>query len=135
MTVYVDYTYYVTSFLGTAIAESAFPALALRASAAIDQMTFGRAAVDFAASENVVAIKNATCAVAEELQRQDANSNVDGVASESQGQYSVTYLANSNRSRSNTAKIQDAANVWLANTYLTFAGFNSGEYSGDPDDS
>lgn len=131
---YADYTYYATSFLGTAIAESAFPALALRASAEIDRLTFGRAAVDFAASTNVAAIKNAMCAVAEELQRQDANANVDGVASESQGNYSVSYLASSNRSKSNTQKIQDTANVWLANTYLTFAGFADGEYSGDTTD-
>lgn len=128
---YTDYTYYVTSFLGSAIAESDFPALALRASAEIDRMTFNRATIDFAADTNVTAIKNAMCAVAEELQRQDAQGNVDGVASESQGQYSVTYLANSNRSRSNIQRLFDAANVWLANTYLMFAGFNSDEYGGD----
>lgn len=131
MTVYADYTFYTGTFLGTAIASADFAALALRASAAIDQMTFGRAAVDFAASLNVTAIKNAMCAVAEELQRQDANSNVDGVASESQGNYSVSYLVSSNRSKSNIAKLQTAAAVWLANTYLMFAGFNTGEYSGD----
>ena len=128
---YTDFTYYATSFLGTAIAESAFPALALRASAALDQMTFGRAVVDFAVPTNVTAIKNAMCAVAEELQRQDAQGNVDGVASESQGQYSVSYLANSNRSKSNISKLQTAAGVWLANTYLTFAGFATDEYSDD----
>ena len=125
---YTEFTYYVTSFLGTAIAESAFPALALRASAALDQMTFGRAATD---TTNVTAIKNAMCAVAEELQRQDAQGNVDGVATESQGQYSVSYLANSSRSKSNISKLQTAAGVWLANTYLTFAGFATDEYSDD----
>jgi len=125
---YADFTYYVTSYLGTAIAESAFPALALRASAALDQMTFGRAATDTA---NTTAIKNAMCAVAEELQRQDAQGSTDGVASESQGQYSVSYLANSNRSKSNISKLQNAAGVWLANTYLTFAGFATDEYSDD----
>lgn len=128
---YADYTYYSTSYLGTLIAESAFPQLALRASAVIDQITFNRAATD---TENTTAIKNAMCAVAEELQRQDRSAGVDGVASESQGQYSVTYLANSNRSRSNIQKLQDAANVWLANTYLMFAGFNSGEYGSEQSD-
>ena len=128
---YTDFTYYVTSYLGTAIAESAFPALALRASAVIDQITFGRAVVDFAVPTNVTAIKNAMCAVAEELQRQDAQGNVDGVASESQGQYSVSYLANSSRSKSNISKLQTVAGVWLANTYLTFAGFATDEYSDD----
>ena len=127
---YADYTYYSGTFLGTAIAAGDFSALALRASAYIDQVTFNRAAVDYAANENVSAIKNATCAVAEELQRQALADNVDGVASESQGQYSVTYLANSERSKSNQAKIQTAANVWLTNTGLMFAGFYSGEYGG-----
>jgi hypothetical protein len=128
MTVYADYAYYTGTFLGAAITESAFPALALRASAVIDQITFGRAAVDYAATTNVNAIKNATCAVAEELERQDAQGNVDGIASESQGQYSVSYLANSNRSKSNLEKQQTVAALWLANTALMFAGFADDEY-------
>lgn len=132
MTVYADYTFYVTSFFGTAIAESSFPQLALRASAVIDQITFNRAADD---TDNTTAIKNAMCAVAEELQRQDLSDGVDGVASESQGQYSVSYLANSDRSRSNQSKVQTAASVWLANTALMFAGFNTGEYGSVLDDS
>ncbi len=128
MTVYADYTYYVTSYLGTAIAESSFPALALRASAVIDQITFGRATVDFAANTNVAAIKNAMCAVAEELQRQDSNAGVDGIVSESQGQYSVSYAVSSNRTKTSEQKQHAAAKVWLANTGLLFAGFADGEY-------
>jgi len=122
---YADYTYYVTSYLGSTIAESDFPALALRASAYIDQITFNRASTD---TENTAAIKNAMCAVAEELQRQDQTSYVDGVISESVGSHSVTYANNSNRARSNVTKLQDVAKVWLANTYLMFAGFNTDEY-------
>lgn len=128
MTAYVDYTYYSTTYLGTLIAESAFPALALRASAHIDQMTFNRAATD---TDNETAIKNATCAVAEELQRQATN--LDGITSESQGQYSVSFASNSSKAKTNQQKLQDAARLWLANTYLMFAGFNSGEYGGESD--
>lgn len=134
MTVYADWTYYANSYLGTVIAESDFPALALRASAVIDQITFARAAVDFAANTNVAAIKNATCAIAEELQRQKQSANADGIQSESQGQYSVSYAIGSNRLKSNQARLETAARVWLANTFLIFAGFNTGEYSGTPDD-
>ena len=122
---YTNFTFYATSYFGTAIAEVDFPQLALHASAIIDNLTFNRAATD---TENTVAIKNAMCAVAEELQKQDQNSGVDGIASESQGQYSVSYVATSNRSKSNQAKLQDVAKLWLQNTYLMFAGFNSGEY-------
>ena len=129
---YADYTYYSTSYLGTLIAESAFPALALRASAVIDAITFNRAAVDFAASTNVTAIKNAMCAVAEELQRQDTSSSADGIQSESQGRYSVAFFEHSSRAKSNQTKLEDAAKLWLANTGLMFAGFASGEY-GAPD--
>ena len=122
---YADFTYYSATYLGTTIAEADFPRLALRASAVIDQITFGRAATD---TTNTTAIKNAMCAVAEEIQTQDAAGNVDGITSESQGRYSVSYGSNSSKTKSNQSKLEDAAKVWLANTFLLFGGFNSGEY-------
>lgn len=125
---YADYTFYLTQFLGTAITEADFPALALRASAVIDQITFGRAADD---TDNTTAIKNAMCAVAEELQRQVQSGGRDGISSESQGRYSVSFFAHSQNAKSSSAKLQDAARVWLANTGLMFAGFASGEYTSD----
>lgn len=125
---YTDFTYYSTSFLGTAIAESDFPRLALEASAVIDRITFGRAATD---TENTTAIKNAMCAVAEELLNQRNTGGADGIASESQGQYSVSYLANSSRSKTNLEKLSNAARLWLDGTFLMFAGFADGEYGHD----
>ena len=127
---YADFTFYATSYFGTAIAEVDFPSLALRASQVIDNLTFGRAATD---TENTVAIKNAMCAIAEELQRQDLSNGTDGIASESQGQYSVSFVVGSNRSKSNQAKLRDVAAIWLQNTFLMFAGFASGEYGGSVD--
>lgn len=128
---YADYSYYTTTFLGTAIASSDFSRLALRASAVIDQITFGRAADD---TTNTNAIKNAMCAVAEEIQTQEAAGNVDGITSESQGRYSVSYAANSGKSKSNQYKLEAAAKVWLANTFLMFPGFNADEYGTTVDD-
>ena len=125
---YADYTHYSTVYLGNAIAEADFPRLALRASAQIDRLTYNRAATD---TDNTTAIKNAMCAVAEEIQRQEQNDNVDGITSESQGQYSVSYGSNSNRARSNQTKIVDAAKLWLETTGLMFAGFASGEYGSE----
>ncbi len=122
---YADFTYYEDTFLGTTIAEADFPRLALRASAVIDQITFGRAATD---TENTNAIKNAMCAVAEEIQTQESAGSVDGIMSESQGRYSVAYSANSSKTKSSQSKLEAAASVWLANTFLLFGGFNSGEY-------
>jgi hypothetical protein len=133
---YADYTYYSGTFLGTAIVSADFAALAFRASAVIDAITFARAEpIVTAATETTViaAIKNAMCAVAEELQRQDAN-NADGIQSESQGQYSVSFAVNSSRMKTNQTKLEDAARLWLANTGLMFAGFNTGEYGSTIDD-
>jgi len=138
MTAYATYSYYTSTFLGTAIGEADFPRLALRASAQIDRVTFNRAAAIITANtetDNVTAIKMATCEIAEEIQRQESASNVDGVTGESQGQYSVSYGANSNRSKSNQSKIETAARLWLENTFLMFGGFNTGEYGGLTDDS
>jgi hypothetical protein len=131
MAPYADYTYYTGTYLGTAIASADFAALALRASAVIDRITFQRAAVDFAANTNVTAIKNAMCAVAEELQRQDRAGGLDAITSESQGRYSVSYAVNSERSKTNLQKQQDAARLYLDGTFLMFAGFVDGEYSSD----
>ena len=131
MTAYADYTYYSGTFLGTAITQSAFPVLALRASAVIDEITFGRAADEVTYATNV---KNATCAVAEELQKQDALDGVDGIVSESQGRYSVSFGKNSQLSMSNQYKLEKAAKTWLANTFLMFAGFNADEYGTTVDD-
>jgi hypothetical protein len=127
---YADYQFYATQYLGTAIAESDFPQLALKASAVLDQLTFGRAAGN---TEYPTQIKNAMCAIAEELQQQSLSGGADGIASESQGQYSVSYVAGSNRSLSNRAKLFNVAALWLQSTYLMFGGFNSGEYGGTVD--
>ena len=45
MASYADYTYYTGTFHGSTIASTEFANLAIRASAAIDQATFGRAAM------------------------------------------------------------------------------------------
>ena len=127
---YADYTHYSTVYLGNSIAEADFPRLALRASAQIDRLTYNRAATD---TDNTTAIKNAMCAVAEEIQRQEQSDNVDGITSESQGRYSVSYSANSNRSRTNQQKILDAAKLWLNSTALMFPGFSYGEYGNESD--
>ena len=52
---YADYTYYTDTFLGTAVKESDFPRLALRASSYLDYYTMGKAAKNAGqASRNLV---------------------------------------------------------------------------------
>lgn len=122
---YVDFTYYATSYLGNAIAEADFPRLANKASQLIDIVTFNRAKTD---TDNIVAIKNATCAVAEEILKQEQAGGIDGITSESQGQHSVSFGVNSSQAKSNQSKLEAVARFYLSNTFLMYSGFTTGEY-------
>jgi hypothetical protein len=131
MAAYVDYTYYSTTYLGTAIASTDFARLALRASAQIDQITFQRAAPIITAATDtatIALIKNATCAIAEEIQIQEASGNTDGVQSESVGGYSVSYSVGAKALMTLQERVSRAAALYLAQTGLMFGGFYTGEY-------
>jgi hypothetical protein len=130
MAVYADYVFYSTSFLGTAIASADFSRLALRASTQIDRLTFNRAAAVVAEDENdttINLIKMATCAVAEELQKDIDSGGADAVTSERGGNYSVNYSEKAQMAMSLKEKIFDAAALYLENTGLMFRGFLDGE--------
>ena len=60
---YADYKFYTNEFYGTAIAEADFPGLAVRASAMVDYYTNGQART--ASGDDLTAVRNATCALAE----------------------------------------------------------------------
>ena len=130
MASYVDFTYYSATYLGTAIVSADFARLALRASATIDNLTFERAAAETDVAR-IDKIKMATCAVAEELQRQDQAGGADGIQSESVGVNSVTYSANSSKQLTNETRQSKAAKLYLSSTGLMFRGFANGEYSKD----
>ncbi len=125
MTAYADYTYYSTTYLGTAIASADFSRLALLASAVVDQITFNRAAAIITADTpeaSVAAIQNATCAIAEEIQTQESSGNMDGVTSETTGSHSVSYGPSSRAMLSNEVKQKKAGYLFLASTGLMFPG-------------
>jgi hypothetical protein len=125
MAVYVDYSYYTTVYLGTAISATDFPRLAMRASTVIDQLTFNRvAAVVTAATDTALIdkLKMATCAVAEIQQDRDESNGADGLTSERLGNYSVTYGANSAAAKSHLQKCAEAARLCLAQTGLMYPG-------------
>src|SRR4030067_401524 len=96
---YADYTFYTGTYLGTAIASADFAALALRASAVIDRITFQRAAAIVTAATDTTTIdliKKAMCAVAEEIQTIAAEGTSGSVISaETVGSHSVTYAVSS----------------------------------------
>lgn len=128
-TAYVDYTYYTSTYLGTSIASTDFARLALRASAMIDKLTYDRA-IGETDTDVIDLIKMATCAVAEELQTQETNSNLDGITSERVGNYSVAFGANARSARTNEEKQAQAAKLYLWNTGLMYRSFAEGEYAG-----
>lgn len=131
MAAYVDFAFYETTYLGTAIASADFPRLALRASEVIDQITFNRAAAIIAESietATITLIKNATCAVAEQYQANEAGAG-GGIQSETVGRYSVTYAKGANVLLSDHEKLVNAAKKYLGSTGLMFPGFLDGEYA------
>ena len=126
MAAYADYTFYTTTYLGTAIASADFARLALRASQVIDNATFNRAAAIVTADEDdetIELIQMATCAVAEEIQTQESSGSIDGVTSERVGSYSVTYGANARAMLSNEEKQERAARIYLGQSGLMYRGF------------
>lgn len=134
MAAYADYTYYSGTYLGTAIASADFARLALRASAVIDQLTFGRAApIVSAATETATIddIKMATCAVAEEYQAVESDGGADAIQSESIGSNSVTYAETSTKRLTKGQRFSEAAQLYLGDSGLLFKGFASGEYGGE----
>ena len=128
---YCDYTYYSTIFLGTAIASADFAHLALLASNYIDRITYQRAAPVMTAGTDtttMTAIQNATCAIAEQLQKEGLTGEEDNIQSESQGEYSVSYGKTAKNAKSMDTKRLMVAREWLSVTGILFPGFYSGEY-------
>lgn len=112
--VYADYSFYKNYFLGSAISESDFPRLALRASQFLDYYTLGKS-INNPALEN---LKMACCAVAEAYQVIEKTGEKSGIASESVGSYSVSYTTNS----AAKSELANVARQYLAMTGLLYRG-------------
>jgi len=132
MAAYVDYTYYATTYDGSAISSAEFTAYATRASAYIDYVTMDRAAtlmrlVSPSPEETALIskVKNAVCAVADQFKNYDAIGG-GSISSESVGSHSVSY-ATADR-KVYAANVSNAAEIYLAHSGLMFRGFNADEY-------
>lgn len=112
---YADYAFYTNTYKGTLGSEE-YDRLAVRASAEINRLTFNRAAS--ASGADLEAVKMAECAVADELYSQAMGGEV---TSESNDGVSRSYAMGS-VVKSKTQRINAAAETWLANTNLMFAG-------------
>ncbi|MBX3046982.1 MAG: hypothetical protein KF698_08310 [Anaerolineales bacterium] len=129
MAAYADYDFYTDVYLGAAIAEEAFDALALRASEVIDAMTFQRAAnVPEEDEATRILLGKACCAAAEVLNMAQQAGGVVGVQAERLGNYSVTYAASSDKQLSTSQQVELAVSKYLLGTGLMFRGFYEGEY-------
>lgn len=132
MAAYVDYTYYTTTYDGSAISSAEFTAYANRASAYIDYVTMDRAVtlmslVSPSPEETALIskVKNAVCAVADQFKNYDAIGG-GSISSESVGSHSVSY-ATADR-KVYAANVSNAAEIYLAHSGLMFRGFNADEY-------
>lgn len=113
---YADYEYYSNIYRGQ-MAERDFLRHSRAASAYLQQVTFGR--VDRELTEDLQErVKDACCAVADAML---LNEQGGGVASETNGKWSVTY-ANSSNAKSAAARLYEAAALYLGGTGLLYRG-------------
>ena len=100
----VDFNYYYDTYCGRTItSEEEFLSLEVNASAYINKITFGKAE----AAMDTEAVKNAVCAVCEVFQKYNAR---EGISSENNDGYSVTYKSSS---RQMQQKLQEVATLHL----------------------
>ena len=118
--IYADYTYYIGTYGGTAINETEFYRLSRKASAYIDQITFGNAKAAMKnlpeEHETVERIRDACCAICENLQQEE---NGGEIASATNDGYSESYVTSSKTSEQ---KRYEIASMFLASTGLLYAG-------------
>nr|DAU00046.1 MAG TPA: Head Tail Connector Protein [Caudoviricetes sp.] len=105
---YANYEYY-TGVYGGEMSEAEFKALSRKASAYIDMVTFKRARNYQGGDE----VKEACCAIADELKKQSSN-----VISESVGSWSRQYKIDEKGEKT----LFDIASMYLALTGLLYAG-------------
>lgn len=110
MTVYADYSFYQSQYFGKKLTEEEFQTFIIGASALIDEMTGGRAAVHSDMDE----VRYAACAVCERMYLNDRHPDI---AAETVGKVSRTYITQKPRQL-----CMDAARAYLMNTGLIGTG-------------
>ena len=131
--VYATFEYYICTYMGTTISETAFPRLAMRASSFLDYYTQGMAAQN----PELEALKMACCAVAEQYQiieqaqamarkslAESLKSDGGEVQSESVGSWSKTFRSagDSAGSAASVAANAQASLAAVARQYLSGTG-------------
>lgn len=126
MAALADYEFYTDTYKGALISAADFDRYALDASTEVECQTFERASAIIDAGTElplIEKIKMATCAVAETLFRQDNDaSGAAAIASESVGNYSVSYALAADASMTKAQKIESVLRRYLGNTGLMYRG-------------
>lgn len=117
---YADYDFYKNTYHGNTIAPEAWLALAITASAYIDQITFCRLKDTAKVPDSV---RMAVCAVAEAYYAYQPKT--DGIKSETVDGYNVTYEDGNTRGEQRRAALMQAADLFLPRCDpLRFVGVN-----------
>lgn len=122
MAIFASYSFYTTTYGGSAIAQTSYDYYAKKASAFIDHATNELASETITADvddELIEAIQLAACAVAEQIQR---NEQGGAVQSERVGSYSVSYVETPAKQLSEYSKVIQAMKPYLGNSGLMYRG-------------
>lgn len=118
---YVEEVYYTESYLlgRVAVISTVFPYYARMASMEIKARTFDNIDESNIPDE----VKDCACEIAEYLYKVENEKRVDGIKSESVGEYSVTYEATTTTSdATKKSSITSICRKWLADTGLMYCG-------------
>lgn len=118
---YVGYQYYASEYGGTIVPEAAFSAVALKASAFLDRITFGRITEPYPDE-----VRMAACQLVEMQYQFDKRAGEKEIKSDSNDGYSVSYVTEGQDGEPAEVTLQRkmyaAARVWLGNTELLYLG-------------
>lgn len=113
---YADYAFYTEIYQGKVVPEDEWRRISARASAFLDDITYGRLHHGWTVTE---AVKMACCAVAEAIhtqkaaQAQGAKAAAAGIKSENNDGYSVSFGTQADMQAAMQAQMSEAAGVYL----------------------
>lgn len=119
---YVTYDYYKNTFGGSAISETEFNSLEREARKRLDGFTFNRIKNDNTLITDDV--KECLCVMMEKKQAIDNQTETGTKASETVGNYSVTYVNPTDANTTLSSKLYEVAKLYLWETGLLYRGLD-----------
>lgn len=118
---YADYNFYITEYMGSAIPDTAYAAIARAADAYINYITHNRIKVDELPEWVLERVKMAACAVAETCYKQESDEDAT-VASESVGNHSKSFAVVNRSFADREREKLTKAKQYLHGTGLLYGG-------------